>query len=234
MKRTQFKARKVFFKSFLFHILFVFITLNVKAEVTYALPLSGAEFEIGNMLEWSTSLELNSERFIIQRSLDGISYEDIGRVDAAGLSNEERPYHFMDIGINDPMAYYRLKQIDNDGTASYSQITIVNKEMENKFMVMSMSSPESVKQFEVTIDFAEEGSVEYELCTVSGESIKEMEQSVGLGLNSLFFNLENENEGIYKIRIKMGDEEETLIIRKVLDELKSKPNVASKNDKIGG
>jgi len=225
MKRTQFKARKVFFKSFLFHILFVFITLNVKAEVTYALPLSGAEFEIGNMLEWSTSLELNSERFIIQRSLDGISYEDIGRVDAAGLSNEERPYHFMDIGINDPMAYYRLKQIDNDGTASYSQITIVNKEMENKFMVMSMSSPESVKQFEVTIDFAEEGSVEYELCTVSGESIKEMEQSVGLGLNSLFFNLENENEGIYKIRIKMGDEEETLIIRKVLDELKSKPNV---------
>jgi len=90
MKRTQFKARKVFFKSFLFHILFVFITLNVKAEVTYALPLSGAEFEIGNMLEWSTSLELNSERFIIQRSLDGISYEDIGRVDAMLFDNGER------------------------------------------------------------------------------------------------------------------------------------------------
>ena len=204
MMRKQIVPLKVFIKSFFSSILFVFITFTVKAEVTYALPLSGAEFEIGNMLEWSTSLELNSERFIIQRSLDGISYEDIGRVDAAGLSNEERPYHFMDIGINDPMAYYRLKQIDDDGTASYSQITIVNKEMENKFMVMSMSSPESVKQFEVTIDFAEEGSIEYELCTIDGESIKEVEQSVGLGLNSLFFNLENEHEGIYKIRIKMG------------------------------
>jgi len=136
------------------------------------LPLSGAEFQIGNMLEWSTALELNNERFIIQRSLDGISYEDIGRVDAAGLSNEETPYHFMDIGINDQKAY--------------------------------------------------------------GENIKEVEQSVNIGLNSLFFDLENEHEGIYKVRIKMGDEEETLIIRKVMDEVKSKPNVASKDDQMGG
>ena len=234
MMRTQFKPPKLFFKSFFSSILFFLISFNVKAEVTYALPLSGAEFEIGNMLEWSTSLELNSERFIIQRSLDGLGYEDIGRVDAAGLSNEERPYHFMDIGINDPKAFYRLKQIDDDGTASYSQVTIVNKEMENKFMVMSMSSPETVNRFEVSIDFSEEGNVEYQLCTIGGESIKEVEQSVGLGLNSIFFDLENEHEGIYKIRIKMGDEEETLIIRKVLDEIKSKPNVASKNDDMGG
>jgi len=198
------------------------------------LPLSGAEFQIGNMLEWSTALELNNERFIIQRSLDGISYEDIGRVDAAGLSNEETPYHFMDIGINDQKAYYRLKQIDDDGTASYSQTALVNKKMENKFMVMSMSSPETVKQFEVTIDFSEAGVIEYQLCSLKGENIKEVEQSVNIGLNSLFFDLENEHEGIYKVRIKMGDEEETLIIRKVMDEVKSKPNVASKDDQMGG
>lgn len=212
----------------------LFIAVYANAEVTYALPLSGAELQVGNMLEWSTSIELNSERFIIQRSLDGISYEDIGRVDAAGLSNEETPYHFMDIGINDQKAYYRLKQIDDDGTASYSQIALVHKEIQNKFMVMSMSSPETVKQFEVTIDFAEEGVIEYQLCSLSGENIKEVEQSVSPGLNSLFFDLENEHEGIYKIRIKMGNEEESLIIRKVLDELKSKPNVASKNDEMGG
>jgi len=101
-------------------------------------------------------------------------------------------------------------------------------------MVMSMSSPETVKNFEVSIDFSEEGTVEYQLCTIGGETIKEVEQSVGLGLNSIFFDLENEHEGIYKIRIIMGNEEETLIIRKVLDEIKSKPNVASKNDEMGG
>jgi len=232
--RKHFMPSKVSFKSFSSALLFVFITANVNAEVTYALPLSGAELQIGNMLEWSTSLELNNERFIIQRSVDGIGYEDIGRVDAAGLSDEETPYHFMDIGINDPKAYYRLKQVDDDGTASYSQTTIVHKKMENNFMVMSMSSPETVKQFEVTIDFADEGVIEYQLCSLSGEKIKEVEQSVSPGLNSLFFNLENEHEGIYKILIKMGEEEETLIIRKVMDELKSKPNVASKNDQMGG
>ena len=232
--RKHFMPSKVFLKSFFSALSFIFIAFNSNAEVTYALPLSGAELQIGNMLEWSTSLELNSERFIIQRSLDGLSYEDIGRVDAAGLSNEETPYHFMDIGINEQRAYYRLKQIDDDGTASYSQTALVNKKMDNKFMVMSMSSPETVKQFEIAIDFSEEGVIEYQLCSLTGETIKEVEQSVTTGLNSLFFDLENEQEGIYKINIKMGGEEESLIIRKVLDELKSKPNVASKNGKIGG
>jgi len=234
MMRKHFMPSKVLLKSIFSTLSFILLTVYSNAEVTYALPLSGVELQIGNMLEWSTSIELNSERFVVQRSLDGISYEDIGRVDAAGLSNEEKPYHFMDIGINDQKAYYRLKQIDDDGTASYSQTALVHKEMENRFMVMSMSSPETVKRFEVAIDFAEEGVIEYQLCSLSGDKIKEVEQSVSPGLNSLFFDLENEHEGIYKIHIKMGDEEESLIIRKVLDELKSKPNVASKNGEIGG
>ncbi len=232
--RKHFMPSKVLLKSIFCTLSLVFVSIYSNAEVTYALPLSGAEFQIGNMLEWSTAQELNNERFIIQRSLDGISYEDIGRVDAAGLSNAETPYHFMDIGINDQKAYYRLKQIDEDGTASYSQIALVNKKMENKFMVMSMSSPETVKQFEIAIDFSEAGVIEYQLCSMSGEKIKEVEQSVSPGLNSLFFNLENEHEGIYRISIKMGEEEESLVIRKVLDEVKSKPNVASKNDQMGG
>lgn len=213
--------------------LMIFIS-SVKAEVTYALPLTGAELQIGNMLEWSTALEMHSERFVIQRSMDGISYEDIGRVDAAGLSKEETDYHFMDIGINNTKTYYRLKQVDDDGTASYSQTTLIHKAMSNKFMVMSMSSPEAAKRFEVAIDFSEEGNIEYELCSLSGEKIVEVDATVGIGLNSLFFDLENENEGIYKINIRMGGEEETLVIRKVLDEVRKKPNVASKNGEIGG
>ena len=234
MMRKHFIPSKVLFKSLFCTLSLVFVSVYTNAEVTYALPLSGAEFQIGNMLEWSTSHELNNKRFIIQRSLDGIGYEDIGRVDAAGLSDEETPYHFMDIGINDKKAYYRLKQVDDDGTASYSQIALVNKKMENKFMVMSMSSPETVNQFEIAIDFSEAGVIEYQLCSMSGDKIKEVEQSISPGLNSLFFNLENEHEGVYKICIKMGEEEETLIIRKVQDEIKSKPNVASKNDQTDG
>jgi len=234
MMRKHFMPSKVLFKSVFYTLSLIFVSVCSNAEVTYALPLTGAELQIGNMLEWSTALELNNERFIVQRSLDGISYEDIGRVDAAGLSSKETPYHFMDIGINDQKAYYRLKQIDDDGTASYSQTALINKKMENKFMVMSMSSPETVKQFEIAIDFSVAGVIEYELCSLNGEKIKEVEQSVSPGLNSLFFDLENEHEGIYKILIKMGSEEETLVIRKVIDEIRNKPNVASKNDQMGG
>jgi len=234
MMRKLFIPSKVLLKSIFSTLCLVLATVYSNAEVTYALPLSGAELQIGNMLEWSTSLELNSERFVVQRSLDGISYEDIGRVEAAGLSNQEKSYHFMDIGIDDKKTFYRLKQVDDDGSTSYSQTALVHKKMDNKFMVMSMSSPETIKRFEVAIDFIEEGVIEYKLCTLNGDKIKEVEQSVSPGLNSLFFDLESEYEGIYKIHIKMGNEEELLIIRKVLDELKSKPNVASKNGQIGG
>lgn len=205
-----------------------------KAEVIYALPLSGSELAIGNMLEWSTAEEIDSDLFVVQRSVDGVHFTDIQKVDAAGLSEQQQAYHFLDLSLNNQKAYYRLKQIDTDGSSSLSQTVIIQKNLQNHFMVMSMSSPAAYKHFEVAIDCAVEGAIAYQLTNISGDVVADVEQSVGIGLNTIVFDLEHEPEGVYRLDIQMGEEHEQLIIRKVMDELIRKPNVASKNDDFGG
>ncbi|MBH8559362.1 RCC1 domain-containing protein [Hymenobacter negativus] len=73
-------------------------------------------------LAWATASEKNSDRFEVERSRDGRSFERIGQVAAAGSSTSVRRYDFLDRqypGETNHL-YYRLRQVDLDGTFSYS------------------------------------------------------------------------------------------------------------------
>jgi len=76
-------------------------------------------------LSWSTSMETNNDRFEIERSLDGNSFERILTVQAVGNSNIVRNYSAKDENPVQGMIYYRLKQVDLDGKSSYSYIVSV-------------------------------------------------------------------------------------------------------------
>ncbi len=215
-------------------LLFFSSTLN--AAVAYSAPLSvdGEEFEIGNLLEWRTSSEIESAYFFIEKSLDGVSFENIGKVEAAGNSDEEVSYRYMDIQVIDEEAFYRLRQTDIDGTESLSDAVMVKKEMTNQFMIINFSTITVTSLFEVTIDAMTEGEMEYSLISYRGEEIFSAKQQVINGLNEFQINLEDEKEGKYKIVFRMDDEEEKLNLMKVDDEIKKKPNVASKRSSSGG
>jgi hypothetical protein len=77
-----------------------------------------------NILTWTTASETNNKAFNIERSIDGIDFTTIGTVKAA---NRASSYQYID---NQPSAtsYYRLLEIDNDGTETFSKVvTVSNK-----------------------------------------------------------------------------------------------------------
>jgi hypothetical protein len=78
-------------------------------------------------LEWITEAEMNSKEFIVERSFDGIGFEAIGSVAAAGSSYATKHYSFKD-DLPDYINYYRLKQVDIDGKFSYSKVLYVKVE----------------------------------------------------------------------------------------------------------
>ena len=204
------------------------LSFYVKAEVTYSTQLKGEELQIGNLLEWGTSVEANSKTFIVEKSLNGIDFDNIGTVEAAGDSEEEMSYRYLDIDKLEELAFYRLKQLDSDGNYAYSQTVKMKKKMANQFMVVAMSKTSTDKLFDVTLEAWAEGELSYSLVSYKGEVIFESTQWLSFGLNELQINLENEKEGIYKLNFKLGTEEEKLVIEK--RELKAnKQNVASKN-----
>lgn len=82
----------------------------------------------GNLLQWATTSETNNAGFDIERSKDARSFEKIGFVDGRGESGSLQFYQFID---QNPFqtSYYRLKQLDHDGTFAYSRIVQVRSEM---------------------------------------------------------------------------------------------------------
>ncbi|HET7179752.1 MAG TPA: T9SS type A sorting domain-containing protein [Chryseosolibacter sp.] len=78
-------------------------------------------------LFWATSAEENFYKFIVQRSVDGTNFEDIGEVNGKGFNiyGTETEYSFVDDRPNLGYNYYRLKAIDLDETYEYFGVKAV-------------------------------------------------------------------------------------------------------------
>jgi uncharacterized repeat protein (TIGR01451 family) len=80
-----------------------------------------------NTLHWTTATEKNNDYYVIERSTNGIDFVSIGTVQAHGNSLTARTYYFDDGEPVNGTNYYRLKQLDYNGTFSYSHIiTVIN------------------------------------------------------------------------------------------------------------
>lgn len=71
-------------------------------------------------LNWVTYSEINSSGFSIERSEDGVTFEEIGWEHSYNFENEMVSYEFLDKNPNTGDNYYRLKMVDLDGTFEYS------------------------------------------------------------------------------------------------------------------
>jgi endoglucanase Acf2 len=78
-------------------------------------------------LTWHTALEVNSARFDIERSLDGTTFTALGSVAARGTSTAASAYAYRDgaLPAGATQLYYRLRQVDLNGTATYSPVRTV-------------------------------------------------------------------------------------------------------------
>ncbi|MEP0987382.1 T9SS type A sorting domain-containing protein [Ekhidna sp.] len=73
-------------------------------------------------LMWATASEINNDHFVIQRSEDGITFYEIGKIGGNGDSNEAISYVFTDRSPTALVHYYRLKQVDFDGQFEYLEV----------------------------------------------------------------------------------------------------------------
>lgn len=78
-------------------------------------------------LTWATASEVNSAYFVVQRSADGTAWQPLGRVAAASSSASARSYAYLDGAAPTGTSYYRLRQVDQDGTAAYSPVQSVTR-----------------------------------------------------------------------------------------------------------
>jgi hypothetical protein len=107
--------------------------------------LTAVKEENTSRLEWSTSFETNSDRFEIQRSASGKTWEKIGTINAAKQSSLLYSYSFKDTAPLAGQNLYRLKMIDQDETFAFSRI--VSLEFGNSAAFVIYPNPVSDKIF---------------------------------------------------------------------------------------
>jgi hypothetical protein len=77
-------------------------------------------------LTWSTSMEVNSDYYGVQRSSDGTNWVQLGTVKANGFSSVTSNYSYTDASPLSGTNYYRLKMVDLDGKYQYSKVISVS------------------------------------------------------------------------------------------------------------
>jgi len=146
-------------------------------------------------LNWQTSTEVNNNRFEIERAKGNNNFEKIGTVQASGTSAVLNNYMFNDFEQPGSIVYYRLKQVDLDGSFSYSPIVSVQSEQS------FAAYPNPVAQ---TLNFAipsENSSMKLDLSirNIAGQKVKGAEL---ISSDLLNYNVGDLAPGIYFIEVR--------------------------------
>lgn len=90
-------------------------------------------------LDWSTSMEINCNKYIIERSFDGNIFNETGSVAGSGTTSLFHSYSFLDdvSSVAGSIVYYRLEQIDLDDKSSYSKVLSINLKNDNPQIIIS-------------------------------------------------------------------------------------------------
>ncbi|GAB2947000.1 hypothetical protein GCM10027048_10020 [Hymenobacter coalescens] len=88
-----------------------------------ARPLGEQQVE----LSWETAQEINNHHFELERSADGRAFHRVGLVPGAGTSTTRRSYRYVDTEPLPGLSYYRLRQVDTDGTNTTSDAVAVQR-----------------------------------------------------------------------------------------------------------
>lgn len=146
-------------------------------------------------LTWQTATETNSSHYLIERSLDGEEFEQVGKIEAAGNSYSLKNYLFTDrLDEKVSVLYYRLVQIDQDGAFKiYGPISVLSEEGSR---LVAFPNPSSgIVHIRSNIDQINS----YVVSDLNGKIL--FQESLGFGSSSFDLNLTSLQDGLYHVSL---------------------------------
>lgn len=156
---------------------------------------------------WTTASEKNAAYFIVEASVDGKTFTQAGKVNAAGNSTTARNYVFTHRNaqreLNAPVAYYRLVSVDRDGSAERSRIAEVRFNEVNHAGAGISAYPNPFNStITLNIPALTDSEAVMELTDMQGKHIQSVQQHLVEGQNTFAVNTPDYLEkGIYFLRI---------------------------------
>jgi len=151
-------------------------------------------------VNWSiaTGSELNVKSYVVERSSNGINYTAIGTVDAANLSN----YSYTDASPLSGSAFYRIKEVDNNGSSMYSNVASVRSSSPS---IVVSPNPVTGSQFNLTANNLTAGVYTLNVISNAGQKVYSSNVTVdGTPSQSIVITLPSISKGLYTIQLGSG------------------------------
>jgi len=182
------------------------ISLSCTNLTNHLLPVDLISFgaEVDNKivaLNWSTATEVGNEGFKIEHSLDGETWREISSVNGNGTSEVTNTYEFIHEYPSSGMNYYRLKQVNFDGSFEYSEVVSVNFTFENEEIGALYPNPSN--SGEVTLNYISKGngSLDVAIFDVTGKLVSSQSYSTVNGINILTIDSSPLGKGSFIVKL---------------------------------
>jgi hypothetical protein len=167
-------------------------------------------------LTWTTATEVNNYGFEIERSDDNTTFSRFSFIRGYGNSNSMKHYSYKDENLPNGNYYYRLKQIDNDGSFSYSKVinVIVDITPNNFTLFQNYPNPfnpvTKIKYSVPSVEALPATSVQLRIYDILGNEVATLvNEEQASGFYEVEFDGLKLSSGTYIYKIKVGNSSET-------------------------
>jgi hypothetical protein len=189
------------------------------APVFNVLPIKLMNFSADKIntdvqLKWAAAEALRFSHFEVERSMNGMTFVVIGKVNLQQTGIGRTSYNYTDAGIlnttPNSMLYYRLKMVDVDEHVEYSKIVTVTVDQNRGKLVKAYPDP-FINEITVRTEIMQAGKITLSLSDVWGRVVQSMNAYLPSGGNTLpFFPPVQLPKGIYFLRVEINDKITTL------------------------
>ncbi len=141
---------------------------NIKLPVTLA-RFDGTLLDNAISLSWTTTEQMGSRYFDIERSGNGREFAWVGRVDVRGNSQVTQQYRFMDSKPLPGMNYYRLRIADFDGSSEISRLIVIDNGV-NSIAFELLGNPSSGREIRFLLKNEDVSAIHF--YDLAGKSLK--------------------------------------------------------------
>jgi hypothetical protein len=184
-----------------------FYTIGTMNALASPLPIELVSFTCNLIntktveLNWTTSTEINTDYFSIERSSDGVTFESIGKVTSAGNSLNTLNYSLSDEFALKDVSYYRLKSVDLNGSYKYSEIcSVTNYNASSSIIIYPNPTNGSI-----SVECNQPNSLKTDALSLKDITGKAIEVSIMSINNKIIIDMSILQPGMYFLEVMFGN-----------------------------
>ena len=183
--------------------------LNVPFSITTPVPVELSFFDVtynnySVLLRWMTESESNNLGFYVEKSTDNVNFNELGFVKGHGTTSHPQEYTYVDENLRVDKIYYRLKQVDFNGTIHYSQVKELTRNIFPKELSLLQNYPNPFNSStKISFYLPKRTHINLSIFDLLGRKlITILEDEFEAGAQSIQFEASNLSSGLYLYKLE--------------------------------